>query len=57
MNWTVIDNEMTPWRKKVKDLQAQLGIGNSKDCFSCKDFPKCKESVDSNGVTPFRWNI
>ncbi|MDE0555327.1 MAG: hypothetical protein OXI24_13985 [Candidatus Poribacteria bacterium] len=48
MNWTVIDNEMTPWRKKVKDLQTQLGSGNSEDCFSCEHFPKCKESVDSN---------
>lgn len=48
MNWMVIDNEMTPWRKKVKDLQTQLGSGNSKDCFNCEDFPKCKESVDSN---------
>ncbi|MYD62770.1 MAG: hypothetical protein F4W91_17160 [Gemmatimonadetes bacterium] len=48
MNWTNIDNKMTPWRKKVKDLQTQLGIGNSEDCFSCEHFPKCKESVDSN---------
>lgn len=48
MNWTNIDNKMTPWRKKVKDLQTQLGSGNSEDCFSCKHFPKCEKSVASN---------
>ena len=51
MNWTVINNEMTPWRKKVKDLQTQSqlgGSGNSEDCFSCKHFPKCEKSVASN---------
>ena len=40
-----VDSVMTPWRKKVKDLQTQRGIGASEGCFNCDHFMSCSESI------------
>ena len=41
-----VDSVMTPWRKKVKDLQTQRGIGASEGCFNCEHFKSCSESIN-----------
>ena len=40
-----VDSVMTPWRRKVKDLQTQRGIGASEGCFNCDHFKNCSESI------------
>lgn len=55
MNWDNIDAEMTPWRTRVKNLQAQLGIGASKGCFDCDHFKCCHASISNQPILKGDW--
>ncbi len=55
MDWDNIDDEMTPWRTKVKNLQTQLGIGASKGCFDCDHFTSCHKSICNKPILKGDW--
>ena len=55
MDWDNIDDEMTPWRTKVKNLQTQLGIGASKGCFDCDHFTSCHKSISNQKMLKGDW--
>ena len=45
MDWQSVDSKMTSGRKKIKDLQTKLRIGNSAGCFKCEHWKSCYASI------------
>ena len=49
MDWQSVDSKMTSGRRKIKDLQTKLKIGNSAGCFNCEHWKSCHKSMKISG--------